>query len=124
MTHEIKKHVQVVVEECFTLLGGWGVRIPVVFVLGVGAVIGLIGGDVEPFAHHNSGPEQLYARPIQTTQFSPLPLQIALSFPKLAPQTQQQCIMMMMMLNTDIKEESKSYLFRILGVGLHLWRHG
>ena len=40
----------------------------------VSTEIRVLGGDVKPFTHHNSRPEQLHA-PIQTIQFSPTSLQ-------------------------------------------------
>jgi len=63
------------VYETFSLGIGTGTGIFIVVIF-VGAEFGVVGADVEPFANHHSGPEELYAPPTQTIYFSPTPLQV------------------------------------------------
>ena len=60
---------------------GIGMRVAGVGV-GVGAVIELLGADVEPFSHDDFGPEELQARATETTNFKPTSLQFLSSHRK------------------------------------------
>ena len=56
----------------------FGIRIGIAAVrvrVGVGAVIELLGAEVEPFSHDDFGPEELQARATETTNFKPTSLQ-------------------------------------------------